>query len=270
MLRLRQLAILSFSICAGFAAAGAETPPAGKSGARASAPFSVGGNVALEAFISLADGHLQKTADVLRLLAETEDVRSGDWERIRRPLARAAEVTVPAVLWFARADGEYWTAPIGRAPGNIAKREYFPRLLAGRAVLGDLVVSQSTSRNTAIVAVPVRGGPRETVVGALGASVYLDRLGDIVRGEMGGLESDLVFFAIDGKPIGALHSDPSMIFTEPMKLGDETMRRAFARILSSDEGTVTYTFRGRSRTMLYRKSRVTGWWYALGVSGRQP
>ena len=49
-------------------------------------------------------------------------------------------------------------------------------------------------------------------------------------------------------------------------LGDEGMRRAFTKILSSDEGVVRYTFRGRERTMLYRKSPVTGWWYAFGTS----
>ena len=235
---------------------------------RPEASFTVGGRVALHAFMALADGHLQKTADVLRLLASTDRVRSGDWERIRRPLAEAGEMTVPAVLWFARPDGEYWTAPLGRAPGNISDRPYFSRLMAGGTVLGELVVSRSTSRNTAIVAVPVRGA-REAVIGALGASVYLDKLGEIVRREMGDLEPGMVFFAIDGKPMGAIHSDPALIFTDPMKLGDEAMRRAFARILSSDEGTVTYTFRGRSRTMLYRKSAVTGWWYALGVSGSE-
>lgn len=43
------------------------------------------------------------------------------------------------------------------------------------------------------------------------------------------------------------------------------MRKAFTEMLATSEGTVTYTFRGRSRTVLCRKSPVTGWWYALGV-----
>jgi hypothetical protein len=29
---------------------------------------------------------------------------------------------------------------------------------------------------------------------------------------------------------------------------------------------VTYSFRGRERTMLYRRSPVTGWWYAFGAT----
>lgn len=225
--------------------------------------FTVDGQVALHSFMALSDAHLKKLADLFQLVATTDDARSGQWKRIRGPLAGVAPMTVPAVLWFARPDGSYWTITEGRA-GNLSDRKYFPRVLAGQTVLGDLVVSRSTNRNTAIVAVPVRG--REgAVVGVLGASVHLDRLGELVRQEMGGLAGNLLFFAIDSTPMGALHSDPTMIFTEPMRLGDEGMRQAFTEMLSRSEGTVTYTFRGRSRTVSYRKSPVTGWWYAMGV-----
>lgn len=225
--------------------------------------FTVDGQVALHSFMALSDAHLKKLADLLQFLGTTDDARSGQWERVRGPLAGVAPMTVPAVLWFARPDGSYWTVTEGRA-GNLSDRAYFPRVLAGQTVIGDLVVSRSTNRNTAIVAVPVRGRDG-AVAGVLGASVHLDRLGALVRQEMGGLPGDLLFFAIDSTPMGALHSDPTMIFTEPMRLGDEGMRQAFTEMLSRSEGTVTYTFRGGPRTVLYRKSPVTGWWYAMGV-----
>lgn len=258
----RPIAIAFFaSFFAAFAAFPAEDPasPAEK------APFAVSGDIALRALMSLADGHLQETADVLRLVAANDRVRSGEWERIRGPLAAAAKAVVPAVLWYARRDGEYWTAPLGRAPANLADRPYFPKLMAGRDVIGDLVVSRSSNRNTAIVAVPVRDA-RDKVIGALGASVYLDQLGQRVRAELGGLAPGLVFFAIDARPLGAIHSDPSLIFTDPMTLGDDEMRGAFRQILGGTEGTVTYAFRGMRRTVIYRKSDVSGWWYALGIT----
>ena len=229
----------------------------------AKAAFGVDGQVALHSLMSLSDGHLQKLADVLHLLAVTDEVRTGKWEHIRGPLAGAAPMVVPAVLWFAQPNGAYSTLANARA-GSLSDRAYFPRALGGATVLGDVVVSRSTSRNTAIVAVPVRDRAG-AVVGVLGASVHLDSLGALIRREMGGLEGNFRFFAIDSTPIGALNSDPTLIFTEPMKLGDEGMRKAFAEMLSRHEGSVTYSFQGRERTMLYRKSPITGWWYAFGV-----
>jgi hypothetical protein len=227
--------------------------------------FVVDGRIALHSFMSLSDGHLQKLADVLSVLASTDAVRSGEWNRIRGPLAEAKRVNVPATLWFALPDGTYWTVAQGRVAETLSDRRYFPRVLAGGTVIGDLVVSRSTKRNSAIVAVPVRGRD-SSIVGVLGASVNLETLAALLRQEMGGMPTGLLFYAIDAQPLGALNSDSSLIFTEPMKLGDEGMRRAFTEMLSNQQGVVTYTFRGSRRTVLYRKSSVTGWWYGFGVT----
>ena len=191
-------------------------------------------------------------------------MRSGEWERIRAPLAAAARVNGPAALWFALPTGTYWTVAQGRAAANLSDRPYFSRVLAGKTVIGDLVVSHSTKRNSAIVAVPVRG-PDNSVVGVLGSSVHLDSLSALIRQELGWPGGRLIFFAVDSEPLGAVHSDSGLIFTEPMKLGDEGMRRAFREMLSGQEGVVTYTFRGSRRTVLYRKSPVTDWWYGFGM-----
>lgn len=227
----------------------------------------VDARLALHALTSLSDGHLRKLADVLTLTAASDAARSGDWERVRVPLAEAAEVTVPAVHWFALPDGTYWTVERGRETANLSERAYFPRVLGGETVMGDLVVSRSTSRNTAIVAVPVRGDGG-AVVGVLGASVHLDSLSALLREEVGGLEERHFFFAIDAQPLGAVHSDSALIFTDPTELGDAGMTAAFQEMLTREEGTVTYTFRGSPRTVVYRRSPDTGWWYGYGSVAR--
>lgn len=235
----------------------------------AAATFTVDGRIALHALAALGDAHLQKLADVLGILATSDAVRSGDWERMRTAVDAAARVNVPAVLWFAEADGGYWTTAQGRAPASLADRPYFSRALAGRTIVGDLVVSRSTQRNVAIVAVPVRGRD-SAVVGVLGGSVHLDSLSALLRREMGGLHDGLLFFAVDSQPLGAIHSDATLIFTEPMRLGDVGMQRAFTEMLASREGVVTYEFRGGRRTVLYRRSPVTGWWYGFGSTHAAP
>lgn len=255
MSRVRAIAVAGLGLLAARSVQ-AQQPPA--------PTFSVDGRVALHAFMALSDAHLEQLADLLHLLAATDAARSGDWQRIRGPLGQVKTMSIPAVLWYARPNGSYWTVQKEGRAGSLSDRAYFPRVLSGQTILGDLVVSHSTNRNTAIVAVPVRGRGN-TVTGVLGASVHLDSLGALIREEMGGLEERLIFFAIDSTPIGALNSDPNLIFTEPMKLGDETMRAAFAEMVTRTEGTAMYNFRGHQRTVLYRKSGVTGWWYALGV-----
>jgi hypothetical protein len=225
--------------------------------------FVVGGHVAVHSLMALGDSHLQKMADMLRILADTEAPRSAEWDRVRAPLTEAARMNVPAVNWFALPDGSYWSVQEGRAAGNLSDRAYWPRLMAGETVMGDLVVSRATGRNTAIVAVPVLGGDG-AVMGALGASIHLDSLSARIEQEMR-LDPSHLFFSLDAEPLVGLHIDPETIFLHPLEEGDPDVERAMGEILGRDEGVVSYSFRGIRRTVLFQRSPVTGWWYAFGV-----
>lgn len=222
----------------------------------------VEGRVALASLMAMSDGHLQQVANDFRMLADGDEARSADWERIRGPLAAVQTLNVPALMWFALPDGSYWSVVEGRAAGNLSDRPYWPRLMAGQTVLGDLVASRATGKSSAIVAVPVRSADG-AVVGALGGSVYLDSLSILLKEEMN-LQPDLIFFSIDSTPIGALQDDPEQIFLDPFALGEPDLERAIQEMLTREEGVVNYRFRGKRRTVLYRKSDVSGWWYAFG------
>jgi hypothetical protein len=225
--------------------------------------FMVEAQVALSSLMSLGDGHLQKMADVLTILSGTDAARSAEWDRIRAPLAEAARRNVSATVWFALPDGTYWTVAEGRAAENLSDRAYFPRVLAGHTVMGDLVVSRATGESAAIVAVPVSGRD-DDVVGVLGASVHLDSLSEQISREMQ-LEPHYLFYSLDAEPLVGLHIDPETIFLHPLEEDDPDLERAIREMLSREEGAVSYTFRGSRRTVLYSKSPVTGWWYAFGV-----
>jgi hypothetical protein len=225
--------------------------------------FTVHGTVVLHSLVSISDAHMQKLADALKILANTDALRSGKWDLIHDPLEELARMNVPAVYWFAHPDGSYWTLDHGMAKAKLSDREYFPYLMAGQAVMGQLVVSHSTNRNTAIVAAPVYG-KKNAIIGAVGCSVHLDSLSALIRKEMGGLQEKLFFFSFDAKPLVALHADPSIIFIEPMKQEDPGLKEAFTIMLAGNEGVVHYIFRDVQRTVLYCKSPVTNWWYALG------
>ena len=224
--------------------------------------FNVEGRVALASLMALSDGHLQQIVAQFEVLASTNAARSADWEQIRPTLDVVARSNVPALMWFALPDGSYWSVPGGHAAGNLSDRSYWPRLTAGHSVVGDLVASKATGKSSAIVAVPVRSADG-TIVGFFGSSVYLDSLSLILKRELD-LQPDQIFFSIDATPIGALQNDPSEIFLDPYALGEPELERAITEMLAGSEGVVMYHYRGKLRTVLYRKSAVSGWWYAFG------
>lgn len=224
--------------------------------------FVVEGRVALASLVALSDGHLQQVASHFQVLALTEEARSADWQQINRRLAAVKQVNVPGLFWFALADGSYWSVEQGQAAGNLSTRAYWPRLMAGHVVLGDLVASKATGKSSAIVAVPVRD-ENDSVVAVLGASVYLDSLSLLLKREID-LQPNQIFFSVDSTPIGALQDDPEQIFLDPYNLGEPELEAAIREMLAGSEGVVNYSFRGKRRTVLYRWSPVSGWWYAFG------
>lgn len=240
----------------------AEPAPAHESG-RA---FDVDANVGLSALAAIADGHLQRMADGLRVLALSEQARSAKWAKIERPLGEVGKLNVAALNWFALPDGSYWSAQNGREKGNLSTRAYFPRVLAGEVVVGDLVVSKATGESVAVVAVPVTGRDG-SVVGVLGASIYLEPLSARLHEELR-LGDDLIFYAFDATPRLAIAWDPSLVFSNPKELGAE-VDRAFTEMMTKDAGIVRYTFHERRRTVVYRRSAVTGWWYGFGIVSPQ-
>jgi hypothetical protein len=224
--------------------------------------FTVEGRVALASLMSLSDGYLLQIATHFQMMATADVVRSADWEHIRPILGSVEEFNARTLMWFALPDGSYWSVQEGRAAGNLSDRPYWSRLMAGELVIGDMVASRATGRSSAIVALPVRGAGGE-IVGVLGSSVYLDSLSLQLKRELD-LQPNQIFFSIDATPIGGLQDDPQQIFLDPFDLGEPELEDAIREMLTRREGVVNYRFRGKRRTVLYRQSDVTGWWYAFG------
>ena len=223
--------------------------------------FTVDANVALTSLVSIVDGHFKNMADALETLADTEEARSAQFSAVEAPLKRIAATQVPAALFFADRLGNYWTLD-GKQQQSVADRAYFAAAMKGNVSIGTLVTSRSTGRPVAIIAVPITA-TNGTVVGLLGASIYLDDLSALVRRETGADANDL-FWAIDPTGTIAIHSDPTNIFVVPGKLSP-ALKSVEEAMLARDEGTQTYVYRGRKRTVIFRKSELTGWRYGFGA-----
>jgi len=63
--------------------------------------------------------------------------------------------------------------------------------------------------------------------------------------------------------ITALHSDPMNIFNPALNVPELTS--ALRHMIATDSGVRTYAFKGKTRTVLFRHSTVTGWTYGFGV-----
>ena len=231
-------------------------------GAASSPAFTIDGNVGLQSFVSLTDAHIRATLDSLVIFSETATVRSGSWSAIQAAFPAAMHGNVPdATFIYARPNGSYWVAGKGLQSVTISDRPYFKQAISGMNAVGDIVLSRSVGNVVAVVAVPVRDASGK-IVGVLGAGIDLAKLTGILTKEMG-IGSSAVFWATDANGITALHSDPANIFNDALKVPE--LKAALQHMIATDSGVQTYAFKGKTRTVLYRHSTLTGWTYGFGV-----
>jgi len=210
------------------------------------------------AFVGEEFGYIR---DELRIVAASENAASGDWDRIKEPLTILAKGTpTSAAVWFARPDGSYFTVEGGLTGQNLKNRSYFANLMAGKEVAGDLVISKSTGKRSAIIAVPVEAGGR--VIGALGVSVAMEKVAAQVEGQFR-FPNDVTYYALDGSGQIALHREATLLFELATELGSPTLNEAVKEMLGKPEGVVHYEFEGAQRTAIFKRSEQTGWIFAL-------
>jgi len=233
----------------------------------ADSDFAMEARVTLDAYRATVEARLEGVLAVTRTLAVTEEVRSGQWARMREPLAvLAASVKEQAAVWFALPDGSYFTVDKGATGETLRERAYFPALLAGRDVVGALVVSKSTGQRALIVASPVLVDGK--VAGAVGVSMDAAKLAASLDQAVR-FPTHVIFYALDDQGQTALHRAGELIFVFPSDVGSSTLSDAVKTMLSRPEGVVTYRYAGSEKTALFQRSELTGWVFVLGRTAQE-
>jgi len=223
--------------------------------------FSLDATQTLHAMVYTCESKFASTLDTLRILAQTDQARRMNVDAFTPLLDRLQLTDAGTLYWMAYPDGTYFTSPQGKSPYNLSERSYFPDLTRGYEVVGSLVVGYVSGRKSAVVAVPVwRNGQ---VVGALGASLFLEELSREVSGVFGFGENTL-FFALAPDGQTTLNWKAERIFRDPREQNDPSMAQAMDVLLSLPRGQVEYTFGGKTRTVFFQKGEYTGWSYGLG------
>jgi hypothetical protein len=217
----------------------------------------------LSAFVSYTDLRVRSIQQSLEILASTKEMGSGDWQTMKDLLAGYEKSGEGLIVWFVLPDGVYYTVDKGLMNVKLSDRDYFPDLMAGREIAGALVVSKSTGQRSSVIAVPVKQGGK--VIGAVGASLFLDVLADDI-GSFLALRPDEGFFALAPSGLTALHRKTDRHFLDPRDLGSDSLKKAANEMLSSASGEVTYEYEGVTKTALYRTSPLTGWKFAITFS----
>lgn len=226
------------------------------------ASFGSDARVAIGAYRGMVEEHAEGVVRALRVIASTSEARSAKWDQVK-PLLTTLSSSLPtdATAWFVLPDGTYYaTEDEGIAEANLKDRAYFPTLMSGKEVFGDLVISKSTAHRSVIVAAPVLVDGK--TVGGVGVSLRVRLLSQLVDQHMP-LPPDSYFYALERDTRIVLHRNADRMFMTPTDVGDEALGEQFKSALQQDKGTMEYTLNGKKMVALYERSPFLGWYFFI-------
>jgi methyl-accepting chemotaxis protein len=210
----------------------------------------------------MVEEHVEGVRRALRVMAESKEAKSAKWDDIKPLIMRlSSDLTTDATSWFVLPDGSYHASEATEAvEQNLKERAYFPALISGKEVFGDLVISKSTGHRSVIIAVPVVSDGK--VVGGLGVSLRVRALSELVDKNMG-LPSNTYFYALERDTRIALHRKAERMFKTPSDVGDEALGEEFKRVLRQDKGSFEYQLEGKKIAAIFELSPKLGWYFFL-------
>ena len=234
----------------------AETPTASTKMAR------VDTQVALNAYQGLIEEHLSGVMRSIKVIAASTEAQSANWEQSRPMLDRLdKELETDASVWFAMPDGKYYsTNADGLTEQNLGDRSYFPQLMAGKDVEGDLVVSKSTGHRSVIVATPVMANGK--VVAAIGVSLRLRLLSEFVD-ENTQLPANMYFYSMNSDALISTHRNIDRMFKHPTDIGDESLGPIFTTAIAKEKGQLEYKLHDKNISAIFQNSKALGWHFFI-------
>ncbi len=216
----------------------------------------------LSAFASYTDLRIASVQRTLEVLASTSEAKSGEWGKMKALLSAYQKSDDGLIVWFVRPDGSYYTPDKGLVNAKLNDRSYFPGLMSGQKIVGSLVISKATGQRSAVIAVPMKEDGK--VIGAIGASLFLDRLSDQIDAAFA-LRPDATFFALAPNGLTTLNRRTDLHFIDPREVGSETLKKAANEMLSNSAGVTVYAFEGVTKKAIYRTSPLTQWKFAIAL-----
>lgn len=228
-------------------------------------PPAAGAETTVSAAAHYVDSIFGNALTALELVAATPEARNRDWNGIKSYLKRI-EAGLPGAYFFVLPDGNYYSVALDYTDLNLSDRAYFNSLFAGHEVKGFPLYTRSSGKKSALVAVPIVADDK--VIGALGASIFLDELHARLNREFA-LPPGYTWFVLDSTGSTMLHQDGDFIFMNALTHGSKSLQQAVTEALKNESGAMQYDFEGTRRAH-YRKLPGMGWWLVLAkIEGKE-
>lgn len=197
---------------------------------------------------------LMERMQEIQVYSNTPLIKSMDWNIIEPYLKKEIEEKLLVYDHFMVADSNgYYNNTLKRNAGNSSDRDYFKAAMQGIVTVSDPVISRTNGKPVTVVAAPIRDSDGN-IRGVMGASINLIKLSKMIENLKYNYPNSYSYI-IDKNGLIIAHPDEKLIMKENIiKKSDiitEEMADSAMKILSSDQGTVTYSYNGVMSMNIY-------------------
>ncbi len=140
---------------------------------------------------------------------------------------------------------------------KVSDQEYFQASMQGKTVISATVKSKINGNPVFVISAPVKskGNVVGVILGVVNLSSFSDKFVYPIKvGQTG------YAYVYDGRGLILAHPDKSNILKLDMNKFDFGKR-----MMASDHGTITYTFKGVEKLVAFKRAKVVNWTFAVGV-----
>src|SRR6056297_313422 len=102
-------------------------------------------------FIYAFETNLNNLRVTLNVLSKTEEVKSGEWERMKGLIGEIQQQDESTLYWFSNPDGSYYTVEKGLTDFSLKEREYFEQLEREEVVYGAVITGYTSLQKSIVV-----------------------------------------------------------------------------------------------------------------------
>lgn len=213
--------------------------------------------------VAKIDGMLDMWKSEIEVLSTTDAVIDMDFERFKQYISDRKDIFNGYEMFLlADKDGNF-KATLG-SDGNIAEREYFPKVMKGEVTVSDPVASKATGKPIIVIAAPVKDSSGN-VIGVVAGTMELQHLADIIDNEKFGTNG--YAYMIDKQGLVMAHPKKEKIFKENFLKNSSTSLVEITREMVNGETAVGYyLYEGEYKIIGYSAIKSTGWPIGVTIS----
>jgi methyl-accepting chemotaxis protein len=202
-------------------------------------------------------------------LANTGIVRSMDLTQIEPGLVKHHERLQEyyELLYVAEPNGICHLSTGGE--NNIADRDYFQQVMAGKTLVSDPVISKATGNPIVVAIAPIKNDSGQ-VIGAFGGVVLIDTLNRMVLDVKVGQTGYAYMMQRDGLTL--VHPDKDWVLKRnPLQEAgtDKSLVDILTRMTKGETGHGYYTWEGDEKLISFAPVKTTGWGLAVTVPSQE-